>query len=175
MIIVSCTNQEHCYCRHNEHLPLQENLQVLMPGCIIHLIDHLVDSANICRHTSKDPVFSKVYQAVWSTGCFIQIEHELSIENGCLLWGSQVIIPHILRQVLKELYQCHSGMVKMKDLVQIYVWWPGMDVDIRKKLTVVIHTKALELLSQGYHYIPGNGPKNPGTRSMLITTAEICS
>ena len=51
-------------------LPLQENPQAPMLGCIIHLIDHLddtaVDSANICRCTPKDPVLSKVYQGVQS-------------------------------------------------------------------------------------------------------------
>ena len=47
------------------HLSLQENLQVLMPGCNIHLMDHLddttEDSTNICRCTSKDQVLSKIY------------------------------------------------------------------------------------------------------------------
>ena len=80
------------------HLPLQENLQVSTMGCIIHLMDHLdditVDSANILRHTSEDPVFSKVYQTVqlgtnlpevllYST--FHSKRYKLSVENGCLL------------------------------------------------------------------------------------------
>ena len=59
----------------------------------------------------------------------------------------------------------------MKALARNYVWWPGMDVDIEEKL-------ALEPLLQGHHYIPGNGPGNPGTRSrwtMPTTAAEICS
>ena len=47
---------------------LQENLQVPTPGCIIHLKNHMddttMDSTNIRRRTSKDPVLSKVYQAV---------------------------------------------------------------------------------------------------------------
>lgn len=51
-------------------LPLQENLQIPMPGCIIHLMDHLdnatVDSADIHRHTSRDPVLSTVCQTVQS-------------------------------------------------------------------------------------------------------------
>ena len=99
-------------------LPQQENLQVPTLECIIHLMDHLddttVDSADIRRHTSKDPVLSKDYQAVWSGtnlpkgplySAFYTKRYELSVENGCLLWGSRVIIPHILRQqVLKELH-----------------------------------------------------------------------
>ena len=108
------------------YLPLQENLQVPMPGCIIYLMDHLdyttVDSINIRRCTSKDPVLSKVYQVVqsWTNlpegllySAFHTKRYKLSIENRCLLWGSWVIIPHTLRQqVLKELHQCHPGMVR---------------------------------------------------------------
>ena len=49
-------------------LPLQENLHVLMPGCIIHQMDHLdnttVDFANIRRCALKDSILSKVYQTV---------------------------------------------------------------------------------------------------------------
>ena len=51
-------------------LPLQENLQVPMLGCTLHLMDYLddttVDSTDIRRHISKDPALSKVYQAVRS-------------------------------------------------------------------------------------------------------------
>ena len=40
------------------HLPLQENLQVPILGCIIHQIHHLddttVDATDICKCTSKD-------------------------------------------------------------------------------------------------------------------------
>ena len=76
------------------HLPLQENLQVLTTGCIIHLMDHLddttVDSANIRRHTWKNPVLLKVYQAVQSgtnlpegllDSAFHTKKYELSVEK----------------------------------------------------------------------------------------------
>ena len=46
-------------------LSLQENLQVPTPRCIIHLMDQMddttVDSADIRRRTSKDPILSNVY------------------------------------------------------------------------------------------------------------------
>ena len=83
------------------HLPLQEDLQVPTLGCIIHLMDQLddttVDSADIRRHISKDPLLSKVYQAVQSginlpKGPLYSVLHtkryKLSVQNGCLLWGS---------------------------------------------------------------------------------------
>ena len=155
-------------------LPLQENLQVSMLGCIIHLMDHLDDATTPLIFTDvPQSILSKVYKVVQSGtnlpeeplySAFHIKRYELSIENGCLLWGSRLIIPHTLRQqILKELHQCHPGMVEIKALAQNYVWWKRMDVDIEEKLTVAIHGRALEPLLQGHHYIPVG---SLGTRSM---------
>ena len=128
-------------------LLLKENLQVKTPGCIIHLIDHLnntaVDSADIRWRTSKDPVLLKVYQAVRSEtyqrkgplySAFHTKRYELNVENECLLWRSQVITLHTLWLVMKELQQCQSGIVKIKALARNYLWWPGMDANIEEKV-----------------------------------------
>ena len=42
-------------------------------------------------------------------------KYELSVEQGCLRWGSRVVIPAPGREtVLDELHECHSGIVKLK-------------------------------------------------------------
>ena len=36
---------------------------------------------------------------------------ELSVDDGCLLWGRRVVIPGLLQsQLLDQLHECHPGM-----------------------------------------------------------------
>ena len=54
---------------------------------------------------------------------FYMRRNELSVQNGCHMWGIRVIIPIKLRnKVLDELHVGHIGIVKMKELSRSFVW-----------------------------------------------------
>ncbi len=53
---------------------------------------------------------------------------QLSLHDGCVMWGSRVVIPPPGRErILEELHEGHPGISKMKSLARCFVWWPRMD------------------------------------------------
>ncbi|KAG5874486.1 hypothetical protein JTB14_003385 [Gonioctena quinquepunctata] len=85
----------------------------------------------IAKKTKEDRILSKVsfwIQTGWTDDKnkvpeelkqFWQKRNELSMYNGCLLWGNRVIIPPIeTNQVLQILHATHPGIVRMKALAR---------------------------------------------------------
>ena len=47
------------------------------------------------------------------------------------MWGMRVVVPEACQKaVLRELHTGHPGIVKMKSLARIHVWWPSIDKHI---------------------------------------------
>jgi len=88
-------------------------------------------SQQIATATRKDPLLSQVYrysQLGWPMEVpevllpFWNRKTELSIEQGCLLWGIQVgILQKWQKTVLAELHKDHPGIFQMKEVACSYV------------------------------------------------------
>ena len=83
--------------------------------------------SQVRKATRADPVLAKVLlytMTGWpdkitlpEVTLYFNKCHEITVEEGCLLWGILVIIPNPLREhVLFELHTGHPGIVRMKSL-----------------------------------------------------------
>jgi len=94
--------------------------------------------------TRKDPTLSALITVVgegWPTKSseltdalkpYWSIKDYISIDNGILLKGQQIIIPPSLRQdVLRQIHeQCHQGIEKTRLLARQCIFWPNINNDI---------------------------------------------
>ena len=119
-----------------------------LPGETIHVMNALdrtpVTSAKIRAWTNRDRVLSRVRHYVMSgwpehiadneIKPYFHRKDELSVQDGCLLWGSRVVVPIQGRaQLIEELHGAHAGIVRMKSIARSFVWWPKIDKDLEIK------------------------------------------
>ena len=100
----------------------------------------------LADETRKDPVLSQVLKFTldgWNEHCcphpslrqYFKKRHEMTVHDGCLLWGSRVCIPTSLQQrMLDELHSSHPGIVRMKCLAREHCYWPSIDTDLERRV-----------------------------------------
>ncbi len=148
--------------------------------CAIHTISRQLnptDQGVLTKETTKDPVLAAVMRYTtegWpNKQDIIGVEYKkladsLSVTEGCLLYGSRVIIPLSLqRQVLQILHLGHFGMERMKKLARTAVYWPRIDADIMETCQQCTSCAEHQRLPQKYASHPWMLPEKPWSRLHL--------
>ena len=117
-------------------------------GVFMVALEHSpVTSIEVKRETERDPVLVRVKEFLihgWPDELQVDSEfqpykskmNELTIEDGCILWGGRVVIPPKLQEkVLGDLHLSHVGVVRMKMLARAYCWWPHMDRQVEETVS----------------------------------------
>ncbi|XP_062380634.1 uncharacterized protein K02A2.6-like [Sardina pilchardus] len=90
---------------------------------------------------------------------------ELSAQDGCILWGARTVIPQQGRvALLKSLHQSHPGVSRMKALARSYVWWPRMDQDIEREVSMCEECQQNRKAPPNAPLHPWEWPERPWSR-----------
>ena len=137
-----------------------------------------IDCSDIKEHTRKDPTLSKVMRFCemgWPANTktlndpdlipYVRRKEELSLQDGCILWGSRVVVPPKLRsRLMEELHMDHSGASRMKELARGYVWWPNLDKELEGLANSCAECLALRAMPPKAELHPWEWPERPWHR-----------
>ena len=131
-----------------------------------------INASRIAHLTTREPVLSKVVKFVktsWprdvGSECSpcMRRKGELSVEQGCLLRVSRVVIPAPGREtLLDELHECHPGIVRMKASARSYVWGQDLMQKLKARFVVASFAKNTASCHRTQICTHGNGQVNSG-------------
>ena len=166
-------------------LPLPEQpSEVPLPGETILLVESLergvVNARRIKSWTGNDPILSRVHQYVMQ-GWPMHVEEmlipyqrrqeELSIHDGCIVWGSRVIVSEKGQESVVDLHhEGHPGISRMKSLARSFVCWTRMDKQLEGRGQNCQSTRHLPPKSP---FIHGSGQIDHGNVSILTVQAHF--
>jgi hypothetical protein len=154
-LLLAGYNYELFYKQGKEHgnadgmsrLPVKcEDMDVARAQNHTHMVDLVhapVTASEVKRETERDPVLCRVKEFLiqgWPENLQADSEYkpfqtraeELTVEDGCILWGGRVVIPPKLREkTLQDLHLALVGASRMNLFARGYCWWPLMDSQIR--------------------------------------------
>ena len=143
-----------------------------------------ITAAQLRRLTGRNPILSKVLRYT-KQGWPDKIEEtlkpywnrrtELTLEDDCVMWGIQVVIPTKLQdQVLQELHQVHLGISKTKALARSHVLWPGIDAKIEEMTKSCERCQAVRNSPPAAPLHPWSWPSHPWQRIHLDFAGPFC-
>lgn len=150
----------------------------------ISLIEQLpLCASDIAGETRHDPLLSKVMDLTlvgWPAHVsdpnlrpYTDKIDQLSTDQGCLLWGSRVVVPPKYRKrLLSDLHEGHPGITRMKALARSYLWWPGLDQDIQQCVSQCSPCEAVRNMPAAAPLIPWSWAAAPWER-IHVDCAEI--
>ncbi|CAI5657334.1 unnamed protein product [Oreochromis niloticus] len=164
-------------------LPLPEVPdQSNMPPETVFLLDRLANTPvcakNIKAWTEQDPELSQLKQWLlqgWPATVeqdqlkpYAKRQQELSVQDGCILWGSRVIVPPPGRShIIEVLHEAHPGISQMKSLARSFVWWPGMDSALEDKVKACSQCQSNQKMPPPAPLHPWEWPGRPWSRLHL--------
>ena len=134
-----------------------------------------VKAAQIKQWTERDPVLSQVKTFLlqgWPSVVenedlkpYAKRKTELSLQDGCILWGSRVVAPPPARsRIMEEIHEAHPGVSRMKSYARSYVWWPKMDLELENKVKTCTQCQINQNLSPPAPLHPWEWPDRPWSR-----------
>lgn len=171
--------KENCIADSLSRLPVPGNptdfeleASVSVNQIVNESIDHLALTRTLIQHRTKaDPNLQLVIRYLCSNWplskdipsevrLFYEKRDLLSYEDGMVMLGVRVVIPHSIRPfVLEKLHFTHPGINAVKSLARNSVWWPRCDSDI-------------EFFVKRCDHCQSNGPNEPQTPLNLWNTLE---
>ena len=151
---------------------------VPVPGDTVMLLETLqsspVTAKLIKTWTNRDPILSKVRDLVkkgWIHSDDPKLRPyqrrymELSVQADCVLWGNRVIVPPAGQpRVLDVLHDGHPGICRMKELARSFIWWPGLDDDIQKRVQACTQCQINQKSPTPQPLHPWEWPERPWSR-----------
>ena len=149
-----------------------------LPSEHVLLLEHLssgpITATQIKTMTRQDKILSKVLYFVqkgWPATVepaltpYASRKYELSSLDGCVLWGTRVVIPTAGRKrILDDLHETHQGASRMKARARMVVWWPGLDKSIEEIVSNCLSCQSSRPLPPAAPLHPWSIPQAPWSR-----------
>ena len=126
-------------------LPLPDTVNEVEPYDLIFVVDSLngmpITFQDISVHTASDKNLKILMNYIKigfpthlnyeNLSKFKNLQGELSILQGCIMYNNRVYIAESLREnILLQFHTGHPGISAMKAVARSLIWYPGLDHDI---------------------------------------------